>query len=283
MGNKQLVEMTREETLRSMFDATGFGLEIGPSYNPLLPKAMGYNVETADHASAAELRSKYETLEGAEAKIEEVDYILDGRPIVDVIGHRGRYDFIFASHVIEHMPDIVRFLQSCQALLKESGVLVLAVPDKRFCFDTFRPLSSVGSVVQAFMESRARHTTETIFDYLFYYAKRGHQDVWIERDTHGLHLAHSLDEVMRRVDASANFNGYTDAHAWVFVPESFSLIVGALRSMGMIGFQIADLRKYEGVTCKHEFYVVLKKSGDIGFDYLSQLTKTEAELAEISH
>jgi hypothetical protein len=33
-------------------DLTGLGLEIGPSYNPLLPKSEGYRVRTADHLDA---------------------------------------------------------------------------------------------------------------------------------------------------------------------------------------------------------------------------------------
>jgi predicted SAM-dependent methyltransferase len=275
--------MTREETLRSMFDTSGFGLEIGPSYNPLLPKSLGYNVETVDHANADDLRSKYKSLAGAEEKIEDVDYVLDGRSLLDTIGHSSRYDFIFASHVIEHVPDMVRFLQSCQELLKPQGTLVLAVPDKRFCFDVYRPLSSVGAVVQAYLDKRTRHTQETICDYLFYYAKRGPQDVWIESHTEGLHLVHGFDEVMRRMDEASSSPRYTDAHAWVFVPESFRLIIDVIRRMGMIDFHIFDQRKYSGVTCRHEFYVVLKKSMDAGNDYVDQMNKIERSLAEISH
>jgi len=44
--------MDRNDRIKSMFDTYGFGLEIGPSYNPLLPKAEGYNVEILDYASA---------------------------------------------------------------------------------------------------------------------------------------------------------------------------------------------------------------------------------------
>lgn len=110
--------MNRNDRIKSMFDTSGFGLEIGPSYNPLLPKAEGYNVETVDHASAEKLREKYRTLEGAAERIEDVDYISDGGPLSELIGISKPYDFIFGSHVIEHVPDFVRFLQSCHALLK---------------------------------------------------------------------------------------------------------------------------------------------------------------------
>lgn len=274
--------MTRDETIRSMFDTSGFGLEIGPSYNPLLPKSQGYNVETVDHASADELRQKYKSMDGAADRIEEVDYISDGSPLTEVIGEKARYDFIVASHVIEHVPDLVRFLQDCQSLLKEDGTLVLAVPDKRYCFDTFRPLTSIGGVLQAYEERRTRHSTATIFDYLFHYAKRGEQDVWIEPDRQGLRLVHSASETMKRTEAAGASNGYTDAHAWVFVPESFAFIIDALRSLALVNFRVDKNTAYDGPTFKHEFYVVLKKSlapADLGEP---RLRKIERELAEIS-
>ena len=47
---------SREEAVRSLFDASGLCLEIGPSYNPILPKHRGYRVETIDHCDAATLR-----------------------------------------------------------------------------------------------------------------------------------------------------------------------------------------------------------------------------------
>ena len=103
--------LNRTELLFSMFDPSGFGLEIGPSYNPLLPKRRGYNVEIVDHADAATLREKYRD---NASRIEEVDYVSDGRSLLETIGHEQRYDFIFASHVVEHVTDIVRFIQDCE-------------------------------------------------------------------------------------------------------------------------------------------------------------------------
>ena len=126
--------MGRSETLRSMFVNAGKGLEIGPSHNPLMPKAAGFNVEILDYLDAEGLRRKYAAAGIDVSAVEEVDYIADGRSMTEVIGQRQRYDSIVASHVIEHVPDFVAFLNDCEALLKPGGSLVLAVPDKRCCF-----------------------------------------------------------------------------------------------------------------------------------------------------
>ena len=181
--------MDRTARLLSMFDATGLGLEVGPSYNPLLPKSAGYNVEIFDHADAETLRAKYRD---NASQIEEVDYVSDGRGLLDVIGEPGRYDYIVASHVIEHVADIVRFVQDCETLLKDGGTLVLAVPDKRYCFDTLRPISTVGQALQAFAEKRTRHSPGVVFDHLsMICTKEGWGVVWREPTLDDLQLQHA--------------------------------------------------------------------------------------------
>ena len=67
--------------MRSLFDSSGNGLEIGASCNPILPKRDGFKMDIVDHLSTSDLRSKYANENGVDAsRIEEVDYIWDGRP-----------------------------------------------------------------------------------------------------------------------------------------------------------------------------------------------------------
>ena len=51
--------LQREDKVFHILDRKGFGLEIGPSHNPIAPKKNGFNVHILDHASATELREKY--------------------------------------------------------------------------------------------------------------------------------------------------------------------------------------------------------------------------------
>jgi hypothetical protein len=90
-------------------------------------------------------------------------------------GHKARFDFIVASHVIEHTTDMLGWLRDCSALLKADGKLVLFVPDCMYCFDLLRPLSSTGQILQAFIEKRVRHPPGVGFDHLAYIVTReGH-------------------------------------------------------------------------------------------------------------
>lgn len=149
-------ELTREEKIFHLLDKAGLGLEIGPSHNPIAPKKKGFNVHILDHVSAADLRRKYAAHPVNLDNIEEVDFVWSGQRMPELIGQTQCYDWIIASHVIEHAPDLVSYLQQCEELLKPDGLLSLVVPDKRYCFDYFSPISSTGNVLDAYAEKRVR-------------------------------------------------------------------------------------------------------------------------------
>ena len=87
-----------------------------------MPKRYGRNIEVVDHAPAEELRSFNLHV------IEEIDYVSDGCLMIRSLAIQDAATFIVASHVIEHVPELIGFIRSCEALLKETGTLVLAVP-----------------------------------------------------------------------------------------------------------------------------------------------------------
>ena len=95
------------------------------------------------------LRDKYKNANVAIDRIEEVDYIWRGERLDELVQSRHCYDWVIASHVIEHVPDIVSFLIGSEQVLKPGGVLSLVIPDKRLCFDHFRPLSTTGEMLDS--------------------------------------------------------------------------------------------------------------------------------------
>ncbi|WP_044156709.1 class I SAM-dependent methyltransferase, partial [Escherichia coli] len=68
----------------------------------------------------------------------------------------GEFDLIVASHVIEHVPDLIGWLKDAISVLKVGGTLALVVPDKRFTFDILRPLATYREVAAAHKEARHR-------------------------------------------------------------------------------------------------------------------------------
>ena len=134
-------------------------LEIGPSLNPVVPKAEGYNARVLDHTDQAGLVEKYSAYGLDTAKIEPVDFVWRGGSLVEAT-NKTRYDAIVASRVIEHAPDFIQFLIDCLQMLQPTGTLYLLVPDKRYCFDFFQSLSDVAKVLADHRAKRTRHSFE---------------------------------------------------------------------------------------------------------------------------
>jgi SAM-dependent methyltransferase len=249
----------RTALLRSMLPLRGHGLEIGPGYNPLLPKAEGFDVETADYTDAAGLRMKYRDNPHVDlARIEPVDHVLtSGRSLAEAVGRPGTFSYIVASHVIEHTPDPLGFLLSCETLLAPGGVLLLAVPDKRHCFDVLQPLTSTGAVLQAHLDRRTRPPPGAVFDDIAYNAVRGGAIGWTPADHRPLEFFASLEAAAAAYESAQRLPGYVDVHVQRFVPSSFRLIMRDLRDIGAIGLREALFHDSVG----NEFYMTLSPSG----------------------
>ena len=241
-----------------MLRLDGQGLEIGPGYNPLLPKAEGFRVRTADYTDAAGLRAKYQDNPHVDVKrIEVVDHILDGeRTLAEAVGDPGSFDYIVASHVIEHTPDMLGFLKSCEALLAPRGLLLLAVPDKRNCFDVLQPLTSTGAVLQAHLDRRTQPTPGAVFDDVAYNAVRGDAIGWPPGDKRQLRFFAPLHAAAAVYDSIRRSPTYHDVHVWRFVPSSFRLIMRDLHAIGELGLR--EDRFHDSVG--NEFYVTLSAS-----------------------
>ena len=126
----------------------GRWLEMGPLCCPRVIKGES-EVYYIDHCSTEELRTKYPLDPNIDpTKIVEVDFIDDGRPLGSILGDKQPFDNVVASHVIEHVPNLVGWLRRIHDILKPTGILALWIPDKRFTFDLFRRLTPFERVIQ---------------------------------------------------------------------------------------------------------------------------------------
>jgi predicted SAM-dependent methyltransferase len=271
MLNRLPGRTSREEKVFHLLDKTGLGLEIGPSHNPIAPKKEGFNVHILDHATADQLRVKYKGHEGYGVKlenIEEVDFVWHGEPFQELTGKTDCYDWIIASHVIEHVPDLISYLQQCEILLKSAGTLSLVIPDKRYCFDYFSSTSSTGNVLDAYAEKRVRPSHGQIFDHFANASKRNGNITW-SSDVQGSadELMYAFAQAQALWAQSVSATDYIDAHCWRFTPASFRLMVSDLRGLGLINLEI----KAEFDTTGCEFFVSLGKKSDVSIP-LDRLT-----------
>ena len=232
-------------------------IEIGPSYNPTAPKSAGWKTTVVDHATREALIAKYAPDPSVDPKkIEEVDFVWQGGFLAELIPEEqhGTYDGFIACHVIEHTTDIVRFLQSAERLLSDDGEVLLVVPDKRKCFDFFRPVSMTSDALVAYNEKRQRHTAKTHFENAMYVSHRNGCPAWFDTETAPSTLGPPLSSALAHMKLSERPD-YVDAHGWTFTPASFELMMLELAAMGFLNITVVEVREAPAT----EFSARLKK------------------------
>lgn len=249
---RMLAEITKEQ----------FGLEIGPSLRPCAPKSEGYDVETVDFMNQQELIDRYRAMGLDTGKIEKVDHIWDGHSYTETTGRVNSYDYIIASHVIEHVPDLIGFLQDCSRMLKMNGVLSLAVPDKRFTLDHFRMVTTTGKVINDHLSGDKYGSMGALTDYWNHVASRNGLLSWPRKDDRSMEKEYEFvhDEEFNRKNykESVGVQGIRDFHQNVFTPASFELLIYELWEYELIDLKISKL--YD--TTAEEFVVSMRKASE---------------------
>jgi SAM-dependent methyltransferase len=124
---------------------SGSGIEIGALHRPLAvdPQAR---VTYVDRFSSAELRSRYPELIARD--LVAVDVVDDGERLMTI--RNESQDFVIANHFLEHCRSPITALENMLRVLKRGGVLYLSVPDKRYSFDSERPVTSFDHILKDF-------------------------------------------------------------------------------------------------------------------------------------
>lgn len=216
------------------------GLEIGARDAPLLSAAEG-PVRFADYADTETLRANAAGTHIDPAALVPVD-IVTGEALIDTV-MQDRVDYIVASHVAEHVPDLLGWLGSLARVLRAGGTLGLAIPDRRCTFDICRQESSIAEAVEAYVLQWRRPSPRQIFDSAWQAVDIGVPDAWAgawpEAAADAMReqrLAPAFD-LVRRVHAAGSYN---DAHCWVFTPASFLILARQAALLGLFPFVVEE-------------------------------------------
>ena len=241
--------MTREEKILTEIDPNTKGLEIGPGYSPVVPKRAGFNVRTLDVLDREGLIRKYEPLGVDITGIEDVDYVWDGGMFADLIGEGEKFDWIVASHVIEHTPDLISFLNQCESILTTDGILSFAVPDKRYCFDRFREKTSLSTIIDVHDESRAAPSRGVAAEHCLNAVARNGETSWCYGVKGEYRFINpSFDDAKKSLNTPP-----LDLHCWCFTPYSFRLLIEDLYKLGFTRLR----EHYFFETVGNEFHMSL--------------------------
>jgi SAM-dependent methyltransferase len=234
------------------------GLEIGALWTPIVSKEMSHQILYLDYLSTEELKKKCENAPWKN-KIVEVDYVIrEGQSLNQVLEKDMPFDYIIASHVIEHVPNPISWFNELYDLLKPGGILSLVIPDKRFCFDYLRQLSSVPELVDAYLMNREKPSPKAVFDYYRNIVSYQGQITWGQQinpdDLVNLYTDNKAFEMAKK----ASEGEYVEVHSWCFTSDNFLQIMDELKQLNLFKFQVNSYYPQSGC----EFYVGLKKIGN---------------------
>lgn len=154
-----VVQIDRETVARTYL--SGKGIEIGALHSPLKVSDKAH-VSYVDRMPVADLLRQYPEM--SSEKLVPVDIVADGERL-DPLADAGQ-DFVIANHFIEHSQNPLLAFENIFRVLKPGGVLYLALPDKRFTFDSNRPVTTIEHLLRDYREgsqcSRRDHFAEWV-------------------------------------------------------------------------------------------------------------------------
>lgn len=273
--------MNRKEKITRNIDyKKSVGLEIGALSSPVLSKDEA-SIYYADHMSTEDLKKKYKSEPVILDDIVEVDYAIAGLTLRESITD-NKFDYVIASHVIEHVPDMIRWLDDIATILKKDGVLSLVIPDKRFTFDITRKDSTIANVIGAYIDKHKRTDSATMYDYLTEYRNKiiaSEINANELKDFSFKPRRYSDDDAWDLTMTNSTGKEYVDSHCYVFTPHSFFEIIKKLTSLNLIKFEVLDF--IDTSPGELEFYVTLKKTNKKNAsDKLSLVPRIKKEMTK---
>jgi predicted SAM-dependent methyltransferase len=259
--------ISKQELLAEL-QASGRVLEIGPFDQPIVRGAQVKYFDVMDQQALIErARDCGRNQEGCP----HIDYVSD-RGDLSVITDE-KFDSVISSHCIEHQPDLIRHLNQVFDILQPGGKYFVIVPDKRFIFDHYVPVTRVSEVLAAHMEARQVHTAASIITHFSETTHNSPMRHWL-----GFHrplraTSPHVERLRRVLElAGAGKSEYVDVHGWFFTPHSILAILKMLSQVDMIGLNVE--RVYGTPFGSNEFFTVLQKQTNCELAKTSSLGTT---------
>jgi len=214
-------------------------LELGPLHEPIAKKS-NHNVHYVDRISHQELLDHYRPQGVDVENIVPLDHVWP--PGQDLATHitTERFSYCIASHVIEHVPDLVGWLNQIASVMLPGGVLSLAIPNQQDTFDRNRPLTTTAEVVEAALQKSTTPSPKQVYCHF-------RNNV----DPKGSHTETPAFALHAAQQAAAGV--YVDVHCWVFVQSNFETVVTELAEQKLIPFRLLESHGSQG-----EFFVKLQ-------------------------
>lgn len=131
----------------------------------------------------------------------------------------------------------------------------MAIPNKEYTFDIFRPLTTTTDFLRSFYENQSKPSPYQIFNFSSNFINNAPNA--FGKTIEGIEFSQDLDNCFAGLKSQLlqKDNEYVDVHVSVFTPVSFNLIMAELISLELIPFKIKSVIP----TTTSEFFVHLEK------------------------
>ncbi len=150
------------------------------------------------------------------------------------------FDFVIMNHVIEHVANPVAVVEQLFSIIKEDGILVISAPDKEFCFDKNRPLTTFDHLLDEYRQGVNKVDDEHYLDLIRYI----HPEIFYSEDR--IALSNLLKQLRARRE---------HVHVW----NSRSFMEFLQLSMAHLGLNAPILFESSAVENDLECLVVIRK------------------------
>lgn len=211
----------------------GKGLEFGPGANPF-PVSMSASTIYADRFSADSLLENAYPGQVLDSMI--MPHFLADMSELDTFGTNS-FNYIVASHVIEHLRDPIGAIVGSHRILKSGGTLLLITPSMTRTFDQNRPLTPLSHLVTDF---ERYDRIDDLSHYLEWFL-----------------LVHNVAEQQHEELAKEAWSRNSDIHYHTWTPESFEAMLNHIQE-NYVTF--SSVRIFSEVSAdSNEFYAELVK------------------------
>lgn len=207
----------------------GNGIEVGALHSPLKVPANA-KVSYVDRMSISDLKKHYSNFD--EHELVKVDIVDNGEFLLKIPD--ASVDFVIANHMIEHCQNPILTIQNYLRVLKVGGIIYMAVPDKRYSFDSERPLTSLDHLIRDYKEGPQ-------------WSQEAHFEEWVR-----LVEKTNTNEVEKRIQQLLAIDYSIHFHVWT--QEKFMELLLYCHEQAQLSLEIELIQK-----SLNEFITVIRK------------------------
>ena len=268
-------------------------LEFGPLIRPMVAKKDYPNAFFADIRSTEEIKKLYTSNDYLKAtgltvdinEVAEIDYVVT-KSYTETFKDEKKFDVVYLSHVIEHMPDIISFFKDIVNVMTKDGKLILIYPDARYCFDHFRNGTTFVDAYDVYKNKSIN--AKAVLDFTYNVVNENDPEIfWGKKNVIDLLPKNKFKDAIKSYKKAFVHELPDDVHFWPFSDYQFVKFLYDMDRAGLLDFEISEFHETQVNT--QEFMIVLtprqnrsdgaKKYHDI-FSRISPAVKASAALKE---